>query len=204
MANDLSDNIALLVIIVAALCMIAAARALCRSANLRANESGYIYYATCIVCHVVYRVNVVIQGESFVCSSCFRDQQAYNDTQRVAQRVVETDLPQKFFRRITSTFYELVQSKPENVESAQADTCTICFDSPATCVIIPCGHGGLCDGCADVLLLKAQKCHICRNHISSIAHCQDGVIKFGKTLESYVVISFTNARSFYVAFIRQP
>ena len=184
MAYDMSDNIALFVIIVAALCIIAAARALCRNANIRANESGYIYYATCRVCHVVYRVNVVIQGESFVCASCFREQQIHSETQRIPRRVVEVDIAQKFLRRITSTFYELVQAKPETSESIALDTCTICFDNPATCVIIPCGHGGLCDGCADVLLLKSQKCHICRNVISSIAHCQDGVIKFGKTLES--------------------
>jgi len=180
--NVLSQNLTLLVILVILLVVIAAARAICRQAHLRSTESGYIYFATCIVCHVVYRVNVVIQGESFVCSTCFHEQRSLQ--QAVPEpRLVDVDLAPKYLRRVTSTFFEISSTKPVE-DLTPTDACTICFDKAASCVILSCGHGGLCEDCADSLLLKSQKCHICRNKITSIAHCgQGGTVKFGRTIE---------------------
>jgi len=183
MAYETSDLVALSIVVVVVVCAIAAARSICRQANLRSNESGYIYFATCIVCHVVYRVNVVIQGESFVCSSCFNEQQTIAETNRIQPRIVDVPLSLKYFHRVTSTYFEVATSQPVD-QSPCNDACTICYDNPATCVLLSCGHGGLCGTCADSLLLKSKKCHICRSVITSVAHCQDSVIMFGRTLES--------------------
>lgn len=32
-----------------------------------------------------------------------------------------------------------------------SEQCKICFDAEARVVLLPCGHGGLCEGCAKVV-----------------------------------------------------
>ena len=48
-------------------------------------------------------------------------------------------------------------------ESVDDDACMLCFDSKASVVIKPCGHTGLCGGCAAQLTI----CPICRAEIKS-------------------------------------
>ena len=45
----------------------------------------------------------------------------------------------------------------------EEDNCVICLDSKADSVIMPCGHGGLCNGCAIELFSACKKCPICRS-----------------------------------------
>jgi hypothetical protein len=47
--------------------------------------------------------------------------------------------------------------------------CTICFDQPATCVLMECGHGGYCWRCAHVLFARPpSECPICRQSIMQV------------------------------------
>ena len=46
-------------------------------------------------------------------------------------------------------------------------TCNVCYSEARTHCLLPCGHAGLCEGCA----LRAQRrnrCHSCRAAITSV------------------------------------
>lgn len=66
-----------------------------------------------------------------------------------------------------------------NVEMLDADTCglkkgtacTVCFEQEGDHVMVPCGHGGFCGGCAHKLLSQAspaRRCPLCRVQLTSI------------------------------------
>jgi hypothetical protein len=47
--------------------------------------------------------------------------------------------------------------------------CTICYDAPATCVLMECGHGGYCWRCAHVLFARPpSECPVCRQRIMQV------------------------------------
>jgi hypothetical protein len=46
----------------------------------------------------------------------------------------------------------------------QSKTCIVCEDKKINCVLIPCGHQTLCDGCASQL----NQCPICRQKVNQI------------------------------------
>ncbi|KAF4651533.1 hypothetical protein FOL47_000325, partial [Perkinsus chesapeaki] len=48
-------------------------------------------------------------------------------------------------------------------------TCKICMENPATIILLPCGHGGLCQGCAKDLVLAGKTCYICREEFTMLA-----------------------------------
>lgn len=45
--------------------------------------------------------------------------------------------------------------------------CKICMENKISMVIVPCGHSVLCDGCAEDIKQKSNRCPICRNEIQS-------------------------------------
>ena len=47
--------------------------------------------------------------------------------------------------------------------------CKICFDDESCIVLIPCGHSGICEGCAKDLVTLTKECYICRSEIELIA-----------------------------------
>jgi hypothetical protein len=47
--------------------------------------------------------------------------------------------------------------------------CKICFDDQSCIVLVPCGHSGICEGCAKDLVTLTKECYICRNEIELIA-----------------------------------
>ncbi len=56
--------------------------------------------------------------------------------------------------------------------------CTVCMDSCADTVMMPCAHGGICYSCADALirkylLLGGAKCVHCRTPIESLVKLSD-------------------------------
>ena len=62
--------------------------------------------------------------------------------------------------------------KKASVEG-NAGLCTVCMDSAADTVMMPCAHGGICYTCADALirkhlLLGGAKCIHCRAPIDSL------------------------------------
>lgn len=46
--------------------------------------------------------------------------------------------------------------------------CSICFENECNAVLMECGHGAICSRCAEILLNKKGKCHICRGEISQV------------------------------------
>ncbi|KAF4680591.1 hypothetical protein FOZ60_013237 [Perkinsus olseni] len=55
------------------------------------------------------------------------------------------------------------------VEVPESELCKICFDAEARVVLLPCGHGGLCEGCAKDLIIASSECYICRQPVKLIA-----------------------------------
>ena len=57
--------------------------------------------------------------------------------------------------------------------SQDGDVCFICFSGPRDAVLLECGHGGLCFGCATrCMQMRFQECPICRQPISQIVQLE--------------------------------
>lgn len=75
---------------------------------------------------------------------------------------------------------------PPSAAAAAADTdddglCTICYDRPATCVFIRCGHGGYCWRCAHVLYARPpSECPVCRQAIDQVVELEEPHAKVGQ------------------------
>lgn len=51
----------------------------------------------------------------------------------------------------------------------EGDLCTICFERPATCVFLECGHGGVCKRCGYLLFVRPpNECPHCRQRIEQV------------------------------------
>ncbi|KAF4735740.1 hypothetical protein FOZ62_012260 [Perkinsus olseni] len=86
-------------------------------------------------------------------------------------------------KRMTSTFFRVRSGEdaiPVGKSKATLDiddlandeddgTCKVCFEDPATIVLLPCGHGGLCQGCAKDLVLSGKPCYICGKEYHMLA-----------------------------------
>ncbi|EER07056.1 hypothetical protein Pmar_PMAR015469 [Perkinsus marinus ATCC 50983] len=86
-------------------------------------------------------------------------------------------------KRVTSTFFKVnssgnVETVPTTRGSLELSdlavddddgTCKICMENPATIILLPCGHGGLCQGCAKDLVLAGKTCYICREEFTMLA-----------------------------------
>ncbi|KAF4667143.1 hypothetical protein FOZ61_008604 [Perkinsus olseni] len=59
-------------------------------------------------------------------------------------------------------------SRETSPDEKVAHPCKICMDDLATVVLLPCGHGGLCEGCAKDLVLRTTKCYMCRKRIEML------------------------------------
>jgi len=97
--------------------------------------------------------------------------------------------------RVTSTFFKIASRRsksqvaltpetPDSPDRADAGVlthqktnqslsagseCKICFDDESSIVLIPCGHSGICEGCAKDLVTLTKECYICRSEIELIA-----------------------------------
>ena len=54
-------------------------------------------------------------------------------------------------------------SKVHNLD--EKSKCMICCLAPNNCIIMGCGHGGICYECGLNLKRKNNKCHVCRSNI---------------------------------------
>ena len=62
------------------------------------------------------------------------------------------------------------------LESADIE-CSICCLGVACMVILPCGHGGICEGCAKAIIAKSCKCYLCRRKVEVLAKISCPYIK---------------------------
>ncbi|OMJ74874.1 hypothetical protein SteCoe_26127 [Stentor coeruleus] len=85
-----------------------------------------------------------------------------------------------FLSKISSTFYKTINQKIQPQESEEEEEkgknksissikdCLICYSNECDSVLIPCGHGGICNDCSIKLLESGKDCHICRNSIEKV------------------------------------
>ncbi|KAF4758398.1 hypothetical protein FOZ63_026353 [Perkinsus olseni] len=55
------------------------------------------------------------------------------------------------------------------VQIPEDNLCEICFDDEARVVLLPCGHGGLCEGCAKDIISSTGNCYLCRQPVKLVA-----------------------------------
>lgn len=66
-----------------------------------------------------------------------------------------------------------------SIESEE-DICTICFDAPAKCVLLECGHA-LCKRCAHLMFVRPpNECPHCRCNIEQVVELQQPACKVGE------------------------
>jgi hypothetical protein len=46
--------------------------------------------------------------------------------------------------------------------------CSVCIDKAADSVMMPCGHGGLCNECAIMMWQRTESCYLCRSSIEKV------------------------------------
>lgn len=119
----------------------------------------------------------------------------------------------KFIKRISSTYFKPVtESASVQIETSEINdrvktksceiiltsesddeknycitekNCLVCLNLPSNSVLIPCGHGGLCSQCAEILLKTHKSCHICRGKIKKILKIRSRKAKLA-TIESII------------------
>jgi hypothetical protein len=92
------------------------------------------------------------------------------------RRHSETDLDisrkehRRPFKNFDDTIINIQQAeKTENAEAMEATNCSVCVDAKADSVMIPCGHGGLCNACAIKMWERSKVCYLCRVEIEVVA-----------------------------------
>lgn len=104
----------------------------------------------------------------------------------------EKDFYQYEFSIIQSNYFKLEDKKlcndwqvrpsiygdPENTEMrvVEFDWCDVCMDHPGNMILLPCGHGGLCDLCATKIVQDwnvTSKCPHCRTDIETLIKLED-------------------------------
>ncbi|OMJ74875.1 hypothetical protein SteCoe_26128 [Stentor coeruleus] len=80
-----------------------------------------------------------------------------------------------FLTKISSTFYKTINQKIHPQESEEKGNnnssikdCLICCSNVCDSVLVPCGHGGICNDCSIKLLESGKDCHICRSSIEKV------------------------------------
>lgn len=69
----------------------------------------------------------------------------------------------------------------EDADDEDEGLCTICYDQPATCVLMECGHGGYCWRCAHLLFARPpSECPVCRQPIMQVLELEDPSCQVGR------------------------
>ena len=153
----------------------------------------------CGGCRRAFRVPATVEGVDFMCSRCVtegrRRMSVVLEEERLARfaRMREAANKSVKLERVTSTFFKIasrrsksgIPATPETPDSpdradvlthqktnqslAGGSECKICFDDESSIVLIPCGHSGICEGCAKDLVTLTKECYICRSEIELIA-----------------------------------
>ncbi|CAF1472142.1 unnamed protein product [Adineta steineri] len=76
---------------------------------------------------------------------------------------------------ISSTNNAINNNKKTKEKDENAGLCQICLDTPASCVLIPCGHIVFCSDCKDSFEKKfsEKRCPICRDNYNNVFQIED-------------------------------
>ena len=93
----------------------------------------------------------------------------FNNVQRIIQTVKTLNLI-----KVSSVYYKEVdknfnENEIKPVDENSVKECLICCSQDNNSVLMTCGHGGVCNTCAFLILKKNTPCHICRAFVSSVA-----------------------------------
>lgn len=61
-----------------------------------------------------------------------------------------------------------LKRKGTNLDTTSANLCFICFDSEQNCVVMPCGHGGICVDCGTEAWNSSEHCYLCKRSVESL------------------------------------
>lgn len=149
----------------------------------------------CGGCRRSFRVPSAVDGAEFMCSRCVtegrRRMSLVLEEERVARfaRMREAANQSVKLERVTSTFFKVSSRSKSNTGKSNtsndlreettkdleggSNECKICFDDESCIVLVPCGHSGLCEGCAKDLVTLTKECYICRSEIELIARIKN-------------------------------
>ena len=152
----------------------------------------------CGGCRRAFRVPSSVDDADFMCSRCVTEGRRRMSKVLEEERIVRfakmkesANQPIKL-QRVTSTFFKVASRRTKSIlgnnpglsktpgtretsieeESSRTATtteCKICFDDESCIVLIPCGHSGVCEGCAKDLVTLTKECYICRSDIELLA-----------------------------------
>ncbi|CAD8086491.1 unnamed protein product [Paramecium primaurelia] len=60
------------------------------------------------------------------------------------------------------------QNSINDDQQSTQDKCLICYENQPNILFIPCRHGGVCEKCAEDIVLKTNQCYLCRKNIKQI------------------------------------
>ena len=69
-------------------------------------------------------------------------------------------------QNLSQMFGGLSTKKLQAEEKYKEEPCNVCFEKAPDAVLMNCGHGGLCYGCALDVWKKSIECFICRKVIN--------------------------------------
>jgi hypothetical protein len=83
---------------------------------------------------------------------------------------ISKKVKRRHFKSFDDTQIDIHQTqKPGNAEGMAVANCSVCLDATADSVMIPCGHGGLCNACAIKMWERSKICYLCRVEIEVVA-----------------------------------
>ena len=154
-----------------------------QSRKIRSADTPENRVLRCGGCRRAFRVPTGVDGAEFMCTRCVtegrRRMSVVLDEERNArfEKMRASANKPVQLERVTSTFFKVArgsiilpregaETEPGTPESLE---CKICFDDESCIVLLPCGHGSLCEGCAKDLVTATKECYICRTEIELIA-----------------------------------
>ena len=141
----------------------------------------------CGGCGRAYRLPPTIEVESFMCATCVSEGRRPRSVVEEEERNERLDKMEHATTRnirlekLGSTFFRILRGETNRIErqkslamtkafeESSADECKICYADHTSMIILPCGHGGLCQGCTKDLIHHSKECYICRGPIEFIA-----------------------------------
>jgi hypothetical protein len=80
-----------------------------------------------------------------------------------SERLSVNSVPQDFRSQLRDDLSLRYTMQAEEVESkGQGAICVVCCSREPDCVVMPCGHAGVCSFCSISIFDKNGKCPICR------------------------------------------
>ncbi|CAD8100448.1 unnamed protein product [Paramecium sonneborni] len=87
--------------------------------------------------------------------------------ENIQEQAKEIILPKKIQQEEPKKSCKSQNSLHEDQQSTQ-DKCLICYENQPNILFVPCRHGGICEKCAEDIMVKSNQCYLCRKDIKQI------------------------------------